>query len=483
MTQGDLERLSGVREGDVLAGKYRVERVLGVGGMGAVVAAYHMQLETKVALKFLLPAMLVNEEAVTRFAREARAAVKITNEHVARVLDVGTLESGAPYIVMEYLDGSDLAGWLRQRGPLPIEEAIDFVLQAGEALAEAHALGIVHRDLKPANLFCIRSADGRPTIKVLDFGISKVMSPSGSASNMGLTRTSALMGSPFYMSPEQMEATHSVDARTDLWALGVILHEILTGTVPFSGETVTEVAMKIGRREPPRLRAARPDAPGGLEAVILRCLEKDRDRRYRNVAELALALLPFAPKRAKGSVEKIVAIVQSAGPSDRTQSAQTSLDTTDPPMSPETMAPLGRTATASKAGKARVGVFAGIGTLVLVGGIVVAREWGRGPHADGGAPSFVAASSSVPLATTTEPSATLAAAPPPLPSSTVVLEPPAPPAAQRTPSATGSPVHASTSSPPHAPPAARTPTPKPDCDPPFTLDDKGQKHFKPECYR
>jgi eukaryotic-like serine/threonine-protein kinase len=216
VTQGDLERLAGVREGDVLAGKYRVDRVLGAGGMGAVVAAYHMQLETKVALKFLLPAMLANEDAVTRFAREARAAVKITNEHVARVLDVGTLESGAPYIVMEYLDGTDLAGWLRQRGPLPIEEAIDFVLQAGEALAEAHALGIVHRDLKPANLFYIRSADGRPTIKVLDFGISKVTNLSASASNLVRTQTATLMGSPFYMSPEQMEATHAVDARTDI---------------------------------------------------------------------------------------------------------------------------------------------------------------------------------------------------------------------------------------------------------------------------
>ena len=269
MTQGDLERLAGVREGDLLAGKYRVERVLGAGGMGAVVAAYHMQLETKVALKFLLPAMLANEEAVTRFAREARAAVRITNEHVARVLDVGTLESGAPYIVMEYLDGTDLAGWLRQRGPLPIEEAIDFVLQAGEAIAEAHALGIVHRDLKPANLFCIRSADGRPTIKVLDFGISKVTNLSASASNLVKTQTATLMGSPFYMSPEQMEATHAVDARTDIWALGVILFELLTGKVPFYGETVPEVSLKIGLRRsaaPSRLstRCAGESAGGGF---------------------------------------------------------------------------------------------------------------------------------------------------------------------------------------------------------------------------
>ena len=186
------------REGDVIAGKYRVERILGAGGMGVVVAAHHLVLDERVALKFLLPYASVNRDSVARFVREARAAAKIKNDHVARVSDVGELPNGSPYMVMEYLEGIDLAGWLARSGPLPIPEAVDFVLQACEALAEAHTLGIVHRDLKPANLFCIQRADGQFWIKVLDFGISKIMAPQ-SQGNL-LTRTIAVMGSPLYMS-------------------------------------------------------------------------------------------------------------------------------------------------------------------------------------------------------------------------------------------------------------------------------------------
>src|SRR5580658_3035975 len=166
---GGSNSAAGVVEGDVLEGKYRIERVLGVGGMGVVVAAHHIQLDEKVALKFLLPSALGNPDAVARFAREARAVVKIKSEHVARVSDVGALQDGAPYMVMEYLEGGDLEAWLQERGPLPIEQTVEFVLQACEAIAEAHALGIVHRDLKPANLFCIRRADGLLSIKVLAF--------------------------------------------------------------------------------------------------------------------------------------------------------------------------------------------------------------------------------------------------------------------------------------------------------------------------
>jgi serine/threonine protein kinase len=204
--QGDSNSAAGVREGDILAGKYRVERVLGIGGMGVVVAAHHIHLDEKVALKFLLPEALGNTEAVARFAREARAAVKIKSEHVARVIDVGRLENGAPYMVMEYLEGTDLAAWLQERGVMPPEQAVEFVLQACEAIAEAHALGIVHRDLKPANLFCIRRADGRLSVKVLDFGISKITAARGGAKReVSTTRASALVGSPVYMSPEQMQ--------------------------------------------------------------------------------------------------------------------------------------------------------------------------------------------------------------------------------------------------------------------------------------
>src|SRR5258706_2580107 len=205
-----------VREGEILAGKYRVERVLGVGGMGVVVAATHIQLEERVAIKFLIKDALASGEAVARFAREARAAVKIKSEHVARVIDVGTLETGAPYMVMEYLEGGDLSQVLQSRGSLPMEEAVEYVLQACEAIAHAHVLGIVHRDLKPANLFLIRRPDGTNAIKVVDFGISKVMPGKGSSSDNAMTRTRAVMGSPLYMSPEQMTSTRDVDGRTDI---------------------------------------------------------------------------------------------------------------------------------------------------------------------------------------------------------------------------------------------------------------------------
>ncbi len=303
----------GMQPGDVLAGKYRVERVLGVGGMGVVIAAHHLALDEKVALKFLLPETLGNPEAVARFVREARAAVKMKSEHVARVSDVGQLENGAPYMVMEFLEGGDLAEWLRQKGPMPFEQAIDFVLQACVAVADAHALGIVHRDLKPANLFCSRRSDGQLMVKVLDFGISKMSNLGSSGPGMEMTKTTAMMGTPLYMSPEQMRSSKDVDAATDIWALGVILFELMAGKPAFHAQTVAELAIKVTSEPPPPLRTYRPDAPPGLDAVIQKCLEKDRRRRYRNVGELSLALLPFAPKRAKALVERISGIILGGG--------------------------------------------------------------------------------------------------------------------------------------------------------------------------
>jgi len=301
---------AGVREGDILAGKYRVDRVLGVGGMGVVVAAHHVELDDRVAIKFLLPEALQNAEAVARFAREAQAAVKIKSEHVARVTDVGRLETGAPYIVMEYLEGLDLSAWLQQRGPLPIDQAVEFLLQACEAIAEAHALGIVHRDLKPANLFVIRRADGGLSVKVLDFGIAK---RSGAAQAANITSTAAVMGSPLYMSPEQLHSSKDADARTDVWALGVILYELLAGEAPFVAETVPGVMLKITASEPTPLRARRPEVPAPLERVILTCLEKDRSRRFPTVGDLAHALVDFGTPRSRTSVERIAGIMAASG--------------------------------------------------------------------------------------------------------------------------------------------------------------------------
>ena len=304
---------AGVCEGDILAGKYRVEKILGSGGMGVVVAAHHVHLDQRVALKFLLPEALNNPEAVARFAREGRAAVKIKSEHIARVIDVGVLENGAPYIVMEYLEGGDLAAWLRQRGPLPMEQAVEFILQACEALADAHGLGIVHRDLKPANLFCVRRSDGLLSIKVLDFGISKVTGSAATGSDMGMTKTSVMMGSPLYMSPEQMRSSRDVDARTDIWALGIILFELLVGHPPFYADSIPELYVKVLTTSAGSILQKRPDLPAGLDAAIARCLGKSPADRYLNVAELANALAEFAPKRARATIERISRVIQNAG--------------------------------------------------------------------------------------------------------------------------------------------------------------------------
>ena len=303
---------SEVEEGQILAGKFRIERVLGRGGMGVVVAATHLQLDERVALKFLLPDALSNPEAVERFAREARAAVKIKSEHVARVSDVGTLESGSPYMVMEYLQGQDLASWIRSSGAMAIPAAVEFLLQACEAIAEAHALGIVHRDLKPANLFVTRRADGSVCIKVLDFGISKVTSP-GAGPDLGMTKTTSVMGSPLYMSPEQMSSTRNVDMRTDIWALGVILYEALTGRVPFDAETMPQLCGMILQDPPHPLRDLRPDVPEALQAVVFHCLEKNREHRFSNVADLAFALAPFGAPAAERSAERISRVLGAAG--------------------------------------------------------------------------------------------------------------------------------------------------------------------------
>ena len=301
------------REGDILAGKFRIERVLGVGGMGMVVSAMHIQLDERVAIKFLLPEALANPEAVARFGREARAAVKIKSEHVARVTDVGALETGAPYMVMELLRGKDLGAALRERGSLPVPLAVEYVLQACEALAEAHAMGIVHRDLKPANLFLTARADGSPCVKVLDFGISKVSAAAGSGSDMGMTRTQSIMGSPLYMSPEQMASARDVDQRSDVWAVGTVLYELITGRVPFEAETMPQLCTLILHAEPPPPRSVRPELPEGIEGVILRCLRKDRAQRYQNVAVLARDLASYAPDAGPRSAERISKVLSSSG--------------------------------------------------------------------------------------------------------------------------------------------------------------------------
>ncbi|WP_394833288.1 serine/threonine protein kinase [Pendulispora rubella] len=291
--------------GHVLLGKYRVERVLGHGGMGLVVSARHLSLEDRVAIKLLLPKHAENGDLVQRFLREARAAVRIRSQHVARVTDVGTLDYGGPYMVMEYLDGSDLAVVLEQNGPMPIHVAVDFVLQALEALAEAHSLGIVHRDVKPGNLFLTRHADGAPCIKVLDFGISKVLQ----ADDQSLTRAGGMLGSPLYMAPEQLESARDVDARADVYSMGVVLFELLTQQRPFNAGDLPRLLYKVLNEERPPARSVRADIPPALDQVILTSMARDRGHRYPSVAEFALALLPFGSNQARASVERICGVL------------------------------------------------------------------------------------------------------------------------------------------------------------------------------
>jgi serine/threonine-protein kinase len=368
MRSEDDDRIT-AREGDVLVGKYRVERVLGSGGMGIVVAARHLRLEERVAIKFLHPDALTNGEAVARFEREARAAARIKSEHVARVSDVGTLDNGCPYMIMEYLEGEDLAQWVQQRGPLAIDQAVEFILQTCEAMAEAHGLGIVHRDLKPANLFCIRRPDGLLSIKVLDFGISKV---TGFGPGLDMTHADAIMGSPLYMSPEQMLSARSVDARADIWSMGVILYELISGRAPFRGENLPEVCMSIASQPTPPLRGTLPETPASLDVVLAKCLQKDRKKRYSNVAELAVALAPFAPKRARASVDRISRVIQSAGLSDSAWGLPPSSNPPSAPSEPATMASWGQTGARGR--RHRAGLL-GIAAAFGLGVGAIAATW------------------------------------------------------------------------------------------------------------
>ena len=275
-------------------GKYVVERLIGSGGMGLVVAARHEALGELVAIKLLRPKAAGDKVHSERFAREARAIIKIKSEHVVRVLDAGTLDdSGAPYIVMEYLVGRDLAAILREEGPMYPSRAADLMLQVCEAVASAHAVGVVHRDLKPSNFFVTQRADGTTLVKVLDFGISKAMGQEGVV-DPNLTETQAVFGSPTYMSPEQIRSAKHVDHRSDIWSLGVVLYELLTGKLPFAADNVAGLLASIVADPPFFPRGFAPNLPQELEGLLLACLQKDPKQRVQSVVELACRLAPFA---------------------------------------------------------------------------------------------------------------------------------------------------------------------------------------------
>ena len=284
--------------GTVLASKYRIDRVIGEGGTGIVLGATDLERQEKVAIKVLRTA-LASDEIRLRFQREARAIASLKSDHVVVVLDVGTLDDGAPYMVLEHLEGGDLAAVLRDEGKLPLEIAVDCMVQVCEALREAHSKGIVHRDLKPANLLFVRRPDGTAHVKVVDFGISKILDHKLVADDgpREVTLASTVLGSPRYMAPEQLRSSKDVDGRADLWSVGAVLFQLVSGRPPFDAETSVLATVKVLTEEPPPLGEIAPGVPGGLEAVVSRCLSKDPARRYQTARELRDALRPFASTR------------------------------------------------------------------------------------------------------------------------------------------------------------------------------------------
>lgn len=450
-----------IHPGTILLGKYRVERVLGRGGMGIVLAARHLDLGELFAIKLLLPEAMGTPEALNRFLREARASARLKGEHVAKVHDVGSLENGAPYMVMEFLDGMDLKQVVQAHGPLPVRDAVTYVLQASDAIAEAHVLGIVHRDLKPANLFLTRRPNGSPRVKVLDFGISRLVTPDG----MDLTKTGSMLGSPLYMSPEQMMHAKQVDARSDIWAMGVVLHELVTGRVPFPADTLTEIVGRVLQDQAPPPSQLRPGVPPELDAVVARCLQKRPEHRFQRIEELMAALeaVSTAPSHAVGAVRQSAASQPGfaahggALPSGHVSQPALAPPTSAPPAAAATSSSWGNVTAPSHPTKAhKIGILLGavLGAMALaVGGVWLA--WGSAEAgAEGATPRAQAASQETPEA-----------APLPAPSvAAPLLDPPSGAAAATTASAASAPSATTTlprsvaSPPPGKPASAAAPT-------------------------
>lgn len=442
--------------GEVLDGKYRIEKMLGEGGMGAVAKATHLVRRAPVALKFMSPAILSMAGTVERFVNEGVAASQIDSDHVVKVFDVGRLPTGAPYLVMEFLDGRDLSDVITNEGPrIEATRAVHFTLQMLRALHTAHTAGIVHRDMKPSNCFVIEK-DGEPDfLKLVDFGISKVRVDDERASN--LTRTNSALGTPLYMSPEQARSPRDVDARSDLYSVGAILYEMLCGRTPYTSETgeYTEILFKIFTTEPDSLLAIQPDVPEGLAAVVHRALLRDRDARFGSALEMAEALVPFADERSFDLVARMRGVRgRSIIPSAIPSAVPGGMSRATPPMPPpggsgpapaNTFPPGGPEAlrapkvptdlglSRSAAGGPRpgppsaaaLGIIAGIAAVAIcvAAGVLVLRNHGAGPAggtAGAGGPAGPAV---------TAPFATTAANPVAVPVNTaesIVAAPPAP---------------------------------------------------------
>jgi serine/threonine-protein kinase len=358
--------------GSIIADRYLVEGLLGRGGMGAVVTALERESGRRVAIKLMPPRATKSRAAVERFMREGRAASAVVSDHVVRVLEVGQSEEGAPFIVMEHLEGETLGRLIKRRGALPLAEALDYVLQACVAVAECHAMGIVHRDLKPENLMVLGDAGQSATVKVLDFGVSK-SDWLEQAARVRLTGTADVLGTPTHMSPEQVRSSKSVDARTDIWALGVILYELVTGKPPFIADNLPALCASIVSDEPRAPRELTPGLPPPLEAVILRCLEKHPDARPFSVRSLAEQLAPFASGSGEAAVEKIRHIGEASVPRLSAPPPPPPPPASVPPPAPATMTTgnaLGDTASFGRRVSTRRRSVVAAGALILSIGAV-----------------------------------------------------------------------------------------------------------------
>jgi serine/threonine-protein kinase len=389
-------------------------------------------------------------------------------------------------MVMEYLEGGDLAAWLDQRGRLAFDQAVEFVLQAAVAIADAHALGIIHRDLKPANLFCVKRSDGQLTIKVLDFGISKIMATSKGGREVAVTRTGSMMGSPAYMSPEQMQAARTVDARADIWGLGGILFELIAGVPPFDAPTLMEVAVKIVTEPPPVLQNLRPGVPDELVAIIGKCLEKDPNARYQTVRELVCALEPFGGARARGLVERVSGIIEGAASSAAVVELAVTPSRSSKPSLVETLAPSGWS-TEGGSVKRSAAIAIAVTSLAVLGAVATFAFRPRTTQAEAQQAPAAAAPPAPP-----PPSAAWQTvdSPQPVPFEVAASAKPAvPPTSPRSLAVTPSPPKTDVVRPalapepnppiPHAPAAPTKPAV--DCSQPFTIDSRNHHVPRPEC--
>jgi eukaryotic-like serine/threonine-protein kinase len=362
------------RAGEVVGEKYRLVRLLGEGGMGAVYEARHEAIGRRFAVKFLHAELASHAEILARFRREAQSAGSLENENIAAVTDFGT-HQGAPYIVMEFLEGQDLAKVLAQLGTLPVPRAAHILIQVCRGLAAAHARGIVHRDLKPENLLLQQRGDGSDLVKILDFGIAKLKNneQAGSATRTGIT-----LGTPYYMPPEQARGQKELDERADIYALGVILYEVFSGQKPHNGENYNAILYSILMQAAPRLETFRPDLPPDLCAVVHRAMAADANERFASVSELAQALAPYAGRAITPAPTIGHASTVMAPPSSQLR-AMTPGPPAHPALSNSTRAPVALTPLGNTIPNkpSRAPVWIGLSVLVLGGGGAVAWALSR----------------------------------------------------------------------------------------------------------